>query len=53
MNRKQSEALGNIVVAWNLRRIDPNEAMYRISKVFPRIWKRKWREYCEEKEKEG
>ena len=53
MNRKQSDELGNIVVEWNLKKIDANEAMYRVSKLFPRIWKRKWREYCDEKDKEA
>jgi len=50
MKPKQSEELGKIFVEWNNREIDGNTAMYRVSKLFPRICLRKWREESAKKE---
>jgi len=50
MKPEQSEELGQIYVEWNNRKVNGNEAMYRIRKLFPRICMRKWREYCAKKE---
>ncbi len=43
MNKKQSEELGKILVAWNRRELDSREAMRKISKLFPRIFIKAWR----------
>jgi len=47
------QELAKICVQWNVRELTPNEAMYKIYKMFHREITPHWRKYCQEKEANG
>jgi hypothetical protein len=51
MKKKQSEQLGKILAQWNAEKLEAGDALYQITKLFPRIFHRAWKEYVEKEVK--
>ena len=40
--KEKSDRFGEILAKWNAKEIDPDTALYEITKLYPRIFMRGW-----------